>query len=89
MYNRLDIYIYLCILLFWLICTSNPDSGDRCTAARLLFDATDAGGGLLIATLYYLPNQFVDHCDPCETVTYCQIVKALAECYLLWGSENG
>ena len=42
----------------------------------------------LIAMLYYLSNQFVDHCDPCETVTYCQIVKEFAECYLLWGSEN-
>ena len=45
-HSRLDIYVCLCILLLWLICTSNPDSGDRCTAARLLFDATDAGGGL-------------------------------------------
>ena len=41
-----SIYLCLCILLLWHICTNNPDSGDRCTAARLLFDATDAGGGL-------------------------------------------
>ena len=43
---------------------------------------------ILIVMLHYLLNQSVDHSDSWKTVIYCQTMKALAEYYLLRGSED-